>query len=396
MSKLYNTQEDFAINFNKFVLNIYPKVRKTQLNILPYILFGMTKVESSVACDIARELEDKFDFVQHDSNVKRIRRFYNNKLFDGENFYDALIKHVIFNYKKKHKDFRVHIIIDHMFSHDNYVTLMFTMRIGKHDIPIWFKSFKQEYINKEVALEKGGTIAFNETLIIEGIKHVSALFGGKFDLIFLADRWFNSENILKTIASLGHTYCIRLKKNIKIFSYDKKEGHKIWKWLYDLPSHKYHAIVHKDIALYDSKYKTNIVISKYLNTKDPWIIVTNKDVEHAIQNYSHRLGSIECVFKNQKSNGLYLEAINNASEKAYNTMYTMACTVVLFLTIIGADYSKNTKCYKNEKIVTHKVYKDKGKVRVMSLFKIGLTLFHRDLISTKYIRLPIKFILYDI
>ena len=51
------------------------------------------------------------------------------------------------------------------------------------------------------------------------------------------------------------------------------------------------------------------------------------------------------------------------------------CTVVLFLTIIGADYSKNTKCYKNEKIVTHKVYKNKGKVRVMSLFRIGLTFF---------------------
>lgn len=129
MSKLYNTQEDFAINFNKFVLNIYPKARKTQLNILPYILFGMTKAESSVASDIARELEDKFDFVQHDSNVKRIRRFYNNKLFDDEDFYDALIKHVIFNYKKKHKDFRVHIIIDHMFSHDNYTTLMMSMKL---------------------------------------------------------------------------------------------------------------------------------------------------------------------------------------------------------------------------------------------------------------------------
>ena len=55
-SKLYNTQEDFAINFNKFVLNIYPKARKTQLNILPYILFGMTKAESSVASDFAREI----------------------------------------------------------------------------------------------------------------------------------------------------------------------------------------------------------------------------------------------------------------------------------------------------------------------------------------------------
>lgn len=51
----------------------------------------MTKAESSATSDITKELEDKFDFVQHDSNVKRIRRFYNNKLFDGENFYDALI-----------------------------------------------------------------------------------------------------------------------------------------------------------------------------------------------------------------------------------------------------------------------------------------------------------------
>ena len=56
-------------------------------------------------------------------------------------------------------------------------------------------------------------------------------------------------------------------------------------------------MVHKEIELYDSKYKTNIVISKYENTKEPWIIVTNKDVEHAIQNYSHRFGSIECVLK---------------------------------------------------------------------------------------------------
>ena len=114
---------------------------------------------------------------------------------------------------------------------------------------------------------------------------------------------------------------------------------------------------------------------------------------HAIQNYSHRFGSIECVFKNQKSNGLYLEAINNASEKTYNTMYTMACTVVLFLTILGTEYSKNSKCYRNEKIITHKVYKGKGKV--MSLFKTGLTLFHRAINSKKYIRLPIRFVLYD-
>ena len=396
MNKLYNTQTEITNKIRTFLKNSIPNLRKTQLNIIPEILFGMISSESVVSSDIAKSLKDEFSFVQLESIKKRIRRFFNNKLFDSENFYNSLITSVLSSYKKKHKDKRIHITFDHMFSHDNYVTLMFTMRIGKQGIPIWFKSFKQEYINKEKSLEKGKTIAFNESLIIEGIKHVSTLFNDNFDLIFLADRWFNSEKILNTIESLGHTYCIRLKKNIKIFIHDKKEGHKIWKWLSDLPSHKYHAIVHKDIELYDSKYKTNIVISKYLNTKDPWIIVTNKDVEHAVQNYSYRFGSIECVFKNQKSNGLYLEAINNASEKAYNTMYTLACTVVLFLTIIGADYSKNKKCYKTEKIVTHKVYKNKGKIRVMSLFKIGLTLFHRAVNSLKYIRLPINFILYDI
>ena len=101
-------------------------------------------------------------------------------------------------------------------------------------------------------------------------------------------------------------------------------------------------------------------------------------------------------FKNQKSNGLFLEAVYNASEKAFKTMYTLACTAVLLLTLIGADYSRNISCYKSERIVTHKTYKNKEKVRVMSLFKTGLTLFHRAHNSRKYIRLPISFILYDI
>lgn len=238
--------------------------------------------ESVVSSDIAKSLKDEFSLIQLESIKKRIRRFFNNKLFDYEDFYNSLISSVISKYKKKHKDKRIHLTFDHMFSHDNYVTLMFTMRIGKQGIPIWFKSFKQEYINPSISLEKRKTFAFNETLIIEGINYVSNLFDNSYDLIFLDDRWFNSERILKTIDSLGHTYCIRLKKNIKVLIYDKKEKLKVWKWLSDLPSHKHRAIVHENIELYDSKYKTNIVISKYLNVKEPWIVVTNKDIPHTI------------------------------------------------------------------------------------------------------------------
>ena len=109
--------------------------------------------------------------------------------------------------------------------------------------------------------------------------------------------------------------------------------------------------------------------------------------------YGYRFGGIETIFKNQKSNGFYIENIVNASEKAYQTMYALVCTAILFLTILGTEYSKNSKCYRKVKIETHKTYKDKGRIRIMSLFNTGLTLFKRAINSMIYIRIPIRFIL---
>ena len=81
MYKLYNTQQDFASTLNDFLKNSVPFIRKTQLNILPHIIWGMILSESSVATDIAKHIKGpEFDNIQFDSKVKRIRRFYNNKL----------------------------------------------------------------------------------------------------------------------------------------------------------------------------------------------------------------------------------------------------------------------------------------------------------------------------
>ena len=76
-------------------------------------------------------------------------------------------------------------------------------------------------------------------------------------------------------------------------------------------------------------------------------------------------------------------------------MYALVCFTVLFLTIIGADFSTNTRCYRFVKITTHKTINGK-KTRIMSLFNIGLTLFNRAHNSLKYIRIPFNFKLYDI
>ncbi len=345
----------------------------------------MINSESVVASDISNHLKDDFSLVQHDSVIKRIRRLFKNKLFDPYDFYHKIITYVISNYKKKHNDNRVHIIFDHMFSKDNYTVFMITMRVGKTGIPLWFRCFKG----------KDDDNAFKESLLKEGISYVSNLFDSSFDLIFLADRWFNSTSLLKHIDDLGHTFCVRLKRNINIFVYDNKEKHYIRYFLENFPSYQFKSKFVNDIYLTENKYKVNLVISKRQDVKEPQIIVTNGNPKRAIKDYGYRFGGIETVFKNQKSNGFYLEKTVNASLKYFESEYTFACLGILFLNILGIEYAKNTKCYKNIKITTQKINKNKARIRILSLFHTGLILFHRAFNSSRYIRLPIRFILYD-
>lgn len=388
MSKLYNTQKYITINFKCFLKKFH--LRKTQLNILPSILFGMIQSESVSAPDIAKVLKDEFSFIQFDSVVKRIRRFFNNSLFDPYLFYKDFISFILDHYKKKHQDKRVHIIFDHMFSHDNYTVFMLSMRIGKQGIPIWFQCFKGISNNN----------AFEIDTLKDAITQVSHLFQNRnLELIFLADRWFNSVDLLKHIDSLGHTYCVRLKKNLHVYPFIKKEGHIIQKDIGDLSYFKYKSTTYSNIPFTDERYLTNIVFSDWKDVEEPWIIATNGDPKRAIKDYSYRFGGVESLFKNQKSNGFHLENISNANLQSFTTMYTLLCVSVTYLTILGTEYSKNNSCYKNEKIITHKTYIINGKrikKRVMSLFNTGLTLFHRAFNSIKYIRLPFSFILYDI
>ena len=128
MTKLYNTQTEITNKFREFLKKYIPSLRKTQLNIIPEILFGMIASESVVSTDIAKCLKNEFSFIQLESIQRRIRRFFNNELFDHEDFYNSLIISVISKYKLKHKDKRINITFDHMFSHDNYVTLMFILK----------------------------------------------------------------------------------------------------------------------------------------------------------------------------------------------------------------------------------------------------------------------------
>ena len=392
MYKLYNSQLDITTNFSILLQQIDPSIPKTQLNILPSIIFGLINSESVVTSDIAKSLKDSFSLVQFDSVKKRICRFFNNKRFDGYSFYDKSIKFVLSKFVMKHPDKRVHISFDHSYVQGRYACFMLTLRVGKQGIPLWFRCFNG-YDSKNCH------DAFDKNMIIEGINYVSDLFKD-FDcnLIFLADRWFgHHSHLLKHINSLGHTYIFRAISNIRIFYQFKGENHKIWSTIGKLNKYVYHSKSYKDVELFKERLSTNVVINKSDGHKEAWILVTNGDTRRAVKDYGYRYGSIESVFKNQKSNGFYLESTLTRNLHSFINLFSVTCFALLYLTILGTYYEKNkNKVFKDTKITTTVVHKDKTRSRALSLFNTGLTLFQRAYNSLKYIRLSFSMKLYDI
>ena len=41
---------------------------------------------------------------------------------------------------------------------------------------------------------------------------------------------------------------------------------------------------------------------------------------------------------------------------SFTNMYSILCSYIVYLTILGSDFTKNSSCYKNIKITTHKTY----------------------------------------
>lgn len=382
--KVYYTQDKISSYFKKFFSSIF-SLSKPHLNLLSFIIIGMISAESVVSSDIARKLKDDFSLVLLESVERRFRRFFSSFSSFAYSFYDAFISFVISKFSVKHSDNKIHISLDHMFCKDKFTILLFSLRIGKQGIPIWFRCFKGKHV----------TDAYSTNLIKQGISFCSNLFANKnFHIIFLADRWFPNVNILSFIQDIGCFYCFRCKSFFS-FSYYNSKGFFKTKHLRDISPLKYSSKVLNNVFFTRALFPTNIVVSNYSNTDEPWFLITNDDTSRAVRNYSYRFGSIESIFKNQKSNGFRLESTNTQKLEHFISLFTIMCIALTWLVIIGADYVKNKHHYRLQIRDTHK-HRDGSFSRVFSLFNLGLTIFNKCYFNSVDFTLKFSFVLYDV
>ena len=393
MSKLYNNQDFISTNLSSFFSNPSFNLSKPHLKILPFIISSIVSSESVVTSDISKSFNSSIFSSNDSSNQKRIWRFLNNPHFDIYSFYSSFIKHVLSNMKGiKHKKFTV--VLDHMFTKNKYVQLVFTLKIGKQSIPIWFKCDKtKEFYSNDEDYFKSNKHLFNEDFIINAIKDVISLFDNfpSIKITFLADRWFCNTKVLDFIDKQGHYFCFRTKvnSNTKIYIFDEKENHFVYKRFSHLKVLKNKSLYYENILVGSDSFKCNLSISRSsISTDDDYcFILSNIDPKKAIREYSHRFGAIECLFKSQKTNGFNLERTYTRNIRAYETLYGLVCIASVWITIIGIDYSKNYSKVKH-KLNIKFTKSSNSRIRIMSLFNLGLTVFNK--LYNSCINLPIK------
>ena len=254
--------------------------------------------------------------------------------------------------------------MDHMFMKNNFVTLMFTLKIGKQSIPIWFRCDKTKSNRHHEIDEITKKCLFSEKVIFNAIDDVIELLSPiNAKITFLGDRWFCNLKMMKHINDKGHYFCIRAKvnSNIKIFVYDKLEKHKIYKKFTDFKVQKHHSLYYENLELGDFHFKCNLSIARGKLSDDPWFILSNIEPNQALREYAHRFGAIEMFFKSQKPNGFNLEKTKTRNLHAYENLYSLVCFAGLWLTIIGIDYTKNYNHVKNKLNIRFVKYDKKQK-----------------------------------
>ena len=93
--------------------------------------------------------------------------------------------------------------------------------------------------------------------------------------------------------------------------------------------------------------------------------------------------------------GFRLESTNTHKIENFISLFTIMCTALLWLTIIGVDYSKNKHHYS---LKVHDTRKTKSGhiVRRYSFFSLGLTIFKLCYYNYTNFKLKFDFLLYDI
>ncbi|OVE55793.1 IS4 family transposase [Chryseobacterium mucoviscidosis] len=342
-TKYTNTSQDYKIIELDSVLehNFETKINKARLKFISLLILALCKVKTVNYLSLANAFDSN---ATAGSSFRRIQRFMAD--FDLPM---KLISGFIFNILPEKEN--LVLVLDRTnwkFGSSNINILMLGICYKNIAIPIMFRT-----------LDKRGNSDTTER--IELIRQFITWFGRDCINCLLADREFVGHHWLEFLNKNNIRYYIRLRKNFKVFCFDRNQEKPVF-WLFNKlkKGEFYHhpkIVKINDALCYVSGVKGFDKEGKL----DTLILVSFNKPEESWEYYKKRW-QIETLFKAFKSSGFNIESTHVTDQKRLEKLFMIVMIALVWCYKIGDFVDQNIKAIKIKK----------HQRKALSVFKYGL------------------------
>ena len=214
MSKFYNNYDFISTDLFNFFHSLNLSLDKRNLKTLVSTIISMIQAESVVTSKLATSFHSADASSNSASIEKTLWRFFNNKHINIYDIFNSVSNHVISNISNVRHDLLI-VTFDHMFIKNNFVILMFTLKIDTQGIPISFYLERTSSNTHSTIQKNSRKKLFSQDFIFNALDHVMNLLKPlNCKIIFLADRWFFNLSILKHIQDRDVFMLLEQKLNL--------------------------------------------------------------------------------------------------------------------------------------------------------------------------------------
>ena len=217
-----------------------------------------------------------------------------------------------------------------------YAILMIAVKFGNRALPIaWHVEIGEANIGYK-----------HQEMLLERVKKLLPENG---QVLFSADRFYPSSNIIKWLHSSEWSYRIRLKKNSLVEKNGVKS--KAGDLLKDTKEHYF-----TEVSLFGSKVKTNIGILHEKDHPEAWIIAMNAiPSKETVLEYSGRW-CIEPMFSDFKSRGFGLEDSQLSKPDRAERLILIMALGMYWCVSAGLEDALNNPTYEEKKQMKRRIF----------------------------------------
>ena len=173
MSKIYNNFNIISSDLSLFINSCHSNLSKPLLKNIPSLILSMINSQSVITANMASSISSVWSSNEL-SNQKKIWRILNNKHLNIYSLYHNVISSIVSNISNVRHNLLT-VTLDHMFTKNNFVTLMFTLKIDNQGIPLVFRT-ERTLSNCHSEIQKlSRKKLFSESFIISLIDEVIEL-----------------------------------------------------------------------------------------------------------------------------------------------------------------------------------------------------------------------------